>query len=62
MPNGLEPDRMTDDERLDEVAELLAVGILRHHVRQLQVAEKRRFLSQNQLAVSAPKSPDLPRR
>lgn len=29
MPNALHPDRMTAAERLDEVAAILAVGILR---------------------------------
>ena len=29
MINALDPDRMTADERLDEVAEILAAGFLR---------------------------------
>jgi hypothetical protein len=33
MPNALDPDRMTADERLDEVAEILAAGVIRMHIR-----------------------------
>ncbi len=29
MPNALDPDRMTADERLDEAAEILVAGYLR---------------------------------
>ena len=29
MINALDPDRMTADERLDEVADILAAGVLR---------------------------------
>ena len=29
MPNALDPDRMTADERLDEMADILAAGFLR---------------------------------
>jgi hypothetical protein len=29
MPNALDPERMTADERLDEVADILAAGFLR---------------------------------
>lgn len=34
MSNALQPDRMTAAERLDEVAEILALGILRLRARQ----------------------------
>ena len=34
MPNGLHPDLMTPAERLDEIAEILAAGILRLRARQ----------------------------
>ncbi|MAE43982.1 MAG: hypothetical protein CMF63_03150 [Magnetovibrio sp.] len=29
MPNALDPERMTADERLDEVADILATGLAR---------------------------------
>jgi len=35
MINALNPDRMTTDERLDEVAEILAIGIIRLQSRKL---------------------------
>ena len=38
--NALHPDRMTDDERLDEVARILAAGLLRHRSRAIREAEK----------------------
>jgi hypothetical protein len=34
MPNPLHPDLMTPAERLDEIAEILAAGILRLRARQ----------------------------
>jgi hypothetical protein len=34
-PNGLDPQRMTPDERLGEVADILARGILRLRARKL---------------------------
>ena len=33
-PNALKPDRMTAEERLDEVAEILAAGLMRLMSRQ----------------------------
>jgi hypothetical protein len=33
MPNGLRPDLMTAAERLDEIAEILAAGIIRIRAR-----------------------------
>ena len=36
MPNALHPDHMTADERLDEVARILAAGIVRARQRQLE--------------------------
>jgi hypothetical protein len=33
MPNALHPDLMTSTERLDEIAEILAAGILRLRAR-----------------------------
>jgi hypothetical protein len=33
MPNALQPDLMTPAERLDEIAEILAAGILRLRAR-----------------------------
>jgi|TARA_B100001971_G_scaffold209577_1_gene233427 hypothetical protein len=33
MPNALHPDRMTADERLDEVADILATGLARWNER-----------------------------
>ena len=40
-PNPLAPDRMRADERLSEVAELLAAGLLRLRARQAGNAESR---------------------
>ena len=34
MPNALHPDRMTADERLDEVADILATGLARWNERE----------------------------
>ena len=33
MSNGLHPDRMTPAERLDEIADILAVGLMRLRAR-----------------------------
>ena len=35
-PNPLDPNRMSAQERLDEVADLLARAIIRRHIRQIQ--------------------------
>ena len=35
MINALDPERMTADERLDEVADILAAGFLRLHSHEL---------------------------
>jgi hypothetical protein len=51
---GYDPDRMTADERLDEVAGILAAGLLRMR---RQVGEKRRFAGRNCLEVSRRKRP-----
>lgn len=51
---GYDPDRMTADERLDEVAGLLAVGLLRMRRR---AGEKRRVSSRNPLAGCARRRP-----
>ncbi len=36
MFNALDPDRMTTDERLDEVADILAAGVMRLRKRHLE--------------------------
>ena len=51
---GYDPERMTADERLDEVAGLLAVGLLRMR---RQAGEKRRVSSRNTLAGCTRKRP-----
>jgi hypothetical protein len=51
---GYDPHKMTADERLDELAGLLAVGLLRMRK---QAGEKRRFSSHFALAGCAQKRP-----
>ena len=51
---GYDPERMTADERLDEVAGLLAMGLLRMR---RQAGKKRRVSSQNTLAGCARRRP-----
>jgi len=51
---GYDPQKMTADERLDELAGLLAVGLLRMRRR---AGEKRRFSSDFSLPKCAPKRP-----
>jgi hypothetical protein len=42
MHNALDPDRMTTDERLREVAEILAAGLLRLRAKRAAEGEHRR--------------------
>ena len=41
MRNALDPDRMTTDERLREVGEILAAGLLRLRLRERETAAGR---------------------
>ncbi len=40
MPNALDPDLMTPAERLREVGEILAAGLIRLHARRKEAAER----------------------
>ena len=40
MPNALDPDRMTADERLREVGEILASGLIRLRARRREPAAR----------------------
>ena len=54
MTNALDPDLMTAEERLDEVAELLAMGILRRR----NCRRKAERFREKALELSAGLSPD----
>jgi len=43
MANAVDLNDMTDQERLDEVADILAAGMLRRHMRQAQTARETEF-------------------
>ncbi|MEW5729608.1 MAG: hypothetical protein AB1918_17390 [Pseudomonadota bacterium] len=58
MPNALHPDRMTAAERLDEVAEILAAGLIR-----LKARKSRRLsadFGESRLDFMAPQSGHVP--
>ena len=55
-PNALDPDAMSDGERLDEVARLLALAILRRRKRR----ENSPDASEKALDFRAELSPDVP--
>ncbi len=59
MTNTDDTDRMTDSERLEEVAALLALGLLRLQVRQAGGQKKREFFRDNGLAVPPETSPPV---
>jgi len=56
MQNALHPDHMTAAQRLGEVAQLLAEGLLRHRLRELRASRVPRISPENRLAVSPPAS------
>ena len=41
MINGTDPDKMTATERMDEIAAILAVGLLRLHARHAHPSRER---------------------
>ena len=53
MTNGMDPDKMTEAERLDEVAQILAAGILRLRAKAGSPRKKRLFFRDNCLEVPA---------
>jgi hypothetical protein len=52
MDNALHPDEMSADQRLREVAQLLAEGLLRRRLREARTRRKSGSLAENALAVS----------
>jgi len=57
MTNITNPDQMTDDARLDEMAGILATGLLRLQSRRLGREKERAFSPDNCLAVPPDTSP-----
>ena len=51
MTNGMDPDNMTDAERLGEVTQMLAAGILRLRAKANSPRKKIRFFRDNCLEV-----------
>ena len=57
MIDTTNPDQTTDGARLDEVANILATGLLRLRSRRLGREKEREFSSNNRLAVPPDTSP-----
>ena len=49
MNHRMEPDKMTPAERLDEIAGILAAGLLRLHARHVASPKEREFFRDNPL-------------
>jgi len=58
MPNALHPDRMTQPERLDEVADILAAGLIRLKAR--KSSRLSADLGESRLDFTAPQSGHVP--
>jgi hypothetical protein len=51
MTNPLAPNRIIAAERLDEVADILAAGMLRRHVRQVRAARETEFVPETGMGI-----------
>jgi len=59
MAEGMDPERMTKRQRLDEIAQLLAVGLVRAMKKSEKYCKKSEIFEHNCLAVLSQKGPDL---